>query len=79
MTNLKKNLVQFLADHLFQILKKVYLQILRNPRPIFGLLPFEILKKVYLQILKKARCNFLLLTFFYYSEKYTDKFSKKPA
>ena len=66
MTNLKKNLVQFLAYHLFQILKKVYLQTLRNPRPSFGLFPFQILKKVYLEILKKSRRNFLLLTFFYY-------------
>ena len=54
MTNLKNNLVQFLVYHLFQILKKAYLQILKKTGPIFCLSPFQILQRVHLQILKTS-------------------------
>ena len=58
-----KNLTQFFAYLLFQIIKEVYLQILKKPDAIFRLSPFSILKKVYLQILKNLTQFFASLLF----------------
>ena len=53
LTNLKKNLAQFFADHLFQRLKKVYLQILKKPGPFFYFSPFSNIKNGILANLQK--------------------------
>ena len=45
LTNVLKNLAQFFADHLFQILKKVYLQNLKKPGTIFCLSTFSNIEK----------------------------------
>ena len=45
---------QFFADHLFRILKKVYLQTLKKLVEFFADHLLQILKKVYLQIFKKT-------------------------
>ena len=55
---LKKKLAEFFANLLFQKLKKLYLQILKRPRPVFCLSCFQILKEIYLQILKKKTAQF---------------------
>ena len=63
---LKKKLVEFFANHLFQKLKKLCLQFLKKPRPVFYLSCFQILKEIYLEILKKTQLTFVLITFFKY-------------
>ena len=54
-----KNLAQFFAHSLFQILKKYTYKSYRN----FFLIPFSIIKKVYLQILKMLAQFFCLSPF----------------
>ena len=79
LTNLIINLVQFFADHLFQILEKVYLEIFQKRSAIFNLSPFQILKKVYLQTLKKIWPTFFVITFFKYKKNHTYKSKEQTS
>ena len=51
--NIEKNMDQFFADHLFQILRKVQLQIFKKSSPVFSFSPFSNIKKCILKKLKK--------------------------
>ena len=63
---LKKTLRNFFAYPLFQILKKPYLQILKNLAQFFPLSPFSNIKKSIFTNLKKPNTVFTLFSFFKY-------------
>ena len=66
-----KNLAQFFADHLFQILKKLFLQILQKPGRIFRLQRFSDIKISILRNRKETWPNFLILRFLNIQKNYT--------
>ena len=56
--NLEKNMNQFFADHLFQILKKYTYKYSKNLAHFFASHLCQILKKVYLKNFKKNLVHF---------------------
>ena len=66
------------TDHIFQILKNVYLQTLKKPVQFFADHLFQILREVYLQIFKKDKVQFFADQLFQILKKYTYKSEKEP-
>ena len=79
LTNLEKALDKFIADHLFQILSKVYLQTLKKPVQFFAYHLLQILKKVCLQILKKHLAQYCADQLFQILKKADIQILKKPG
>ena len=70
---------QFIADHLFQIFSKVYLQTLKKPVQFFASHLLQILKKLCLQILKKDLAQYFAHQLFQILKKVDLQIFKKPG
>ena len=71
--------MQYLAYHLFQILKKVYLQIWKKACPIFCLSPSSNIKKSILTNNEKNLLQFFTDQFFQILKKVYLQILKKPS